>query len=466
MIIKRPMTLRARLSLFNAVFLSGVFMVCLTMVYFVLQTWLYHQVDSSLKELAGQVSQNITVKRQGITFTGNIDVGELDEKRQFVRIVDSKGQVLKHWGPLQDLPGKTAANNSLLIDNDFLEESRLNDDEPVRQFNLPVIFEGKVTGFVQTGQSLETIENMLQLLMITLLVLAPLTFAITLIAGRWLTGRALAPLAGIAATAERISEQGMNLRLDIPGGDEVARLAASLDRMLDRLEESFEGYRQFTGDASHELRTPLTIIKGEISLALRKERDNNYYKEVLQSLEEEVDRMIRMVEQLLLLARVDGEKIPIRVTEFELSDILQPILEQTIVLAQAKSQKITWGIPSLRVLNDPDIIQQIMLVILDNAIKYTPEFGNINVAAEPFADLINICITDTGPGIYKEHLKRIFDRFYRVDKERARESGGAGLGLAVARKLAHLIGGNIQVTSIVGQGTTFTIEMPSAIDNS
>ncbi|KNZ69680.1 integral membrane sensor signal transduction histidine kinase [Thermincola ferriacetica] len=459
--IKMPVTLRSRLSLFNAVFLSGTFLVSLVLVYFVLQTWLYHQVDSSLTEMAKQISMDVNVKKSEIIYQVAFPSSELEKQRQFVRIVNNKGQVQGHWGPLEDLPVKINGIGNVSLKGGFQELTRINDDEPIRVYTLPIISANKVAGFVQTGQSLEPIENMLQMLIVTVVILAPLFFVITLLASRLITGRALAPIASIAATAERISEQELHKRLDIPGEDEVARLARSLNRMLNRLEITVEGYKQFTGDASHELRTPLTVMKGEISLALQKERSTNYYKEVLEGIEEEVDRLIRMVEQLLFLARADGDKIKNHLNTIDLYETLVPLLEQMKILTEAKHQEISWIIPKhILISTDPDALQQILLNLLDNAIKYTPESGRIEVRVEQHPDLVRILVADTGNGIANEHLERIFERFYRIDKGRSRELGGTGLGLAIVQKLAHLIGGNLSVTSAVGHGTTFSLDIP------
>lgn len=466
MIIRKPLTLRSRLSIFNAVFLSGVLLACLILVYFVLQTWIYRQVDNSLQETTKAVLQRISVNKEVGIYKNIVNVGELERQRQYVRILDINKHIQRHWGPLKEVSEELIHKNGLLLDSDILEENKSEADEHIRVFTIPIISAGKVVGYVQSGQSTESIENMMELLMSTLLIFAPLTFLITLISSRWLTGRALAPLTRIAATAERITDQELRTRLEIPGEDEVARLAASLDHMLDRLEVAFEGYRQFTGDASHELRTPLTIIKGEISLALQKERDNDYYKDVLVGIDDEIDRLIRMVEQLLFLARADGEKIQVQLTDFNLFDTLSPLLEQMEVLANTKNQQLTWVIPKKNILNDPNIVLQILSNLLDNAVKYTQEYGTIQVDIEELHHLIRIGVSDTGHGISEKHLEHIFDRFYRVDKGRSRELGGTGLGLAIAQKLALLIGGKIKVNSTLGKGTIFYLEVPIDYNNS
>lgn len=459
--IQMPTNLRSRMALFNAVFLTGILLASLALVYFVLMTWLYHQTDSSLAVMAKQAALNITVENNNIVYKQGATNSELEKQRQFMRITDIMGGVQEHFGPLKDLPVDISGVASYSKNGKFQDITKPGDDEVIRVYTLPAIYRGKIIGFVQTGQSLETIQNMLQLVILTLLMLAPLTFIITLLSSRWITSKALTPLAGIADTAERITEQELHRRLGIQGEDEVARLAASLDRMLNRLEEAFEGYKQFTGDASHELRTPLTVMKGEISLALQKERDSSYYREVIKGIDEEVDRLIRMVEQLLFLARADQEQLQLENKRFNLLEASTPLLEQMVCLAQAKQQQLTWHIPNNEfVVSDQDVVQQILLNLLDNAIKYTPDGGEITVTVIRIENKSKILVSDTGNGIAEEHVDRIFDRFYRVDKGRSRAMGGTGLGLAIAKKLATIIGGHLKVESIFGKGTTFILEMP------
>ncbi|MFZ3170713.1 MAG: ATP-binding protein [Carboxydocellales bacterium] len=463
--ILMPSTLRSRLALFNAVFLTGALLISLMLLYFTLDVWVNQQTDNSLIIMARQAEQGITLKDNVILYNRSITDNELEKQRQFMRVVNTNGEIQEHFGPLKELPVGITGVGSYSSKGSFQEIIKPQDDEVIRVYTLPIMFQGKIIGFVQTGQSLETAENMMQLLIITLFLLMPITLLFTLFGSRWITKKALSPLVDIADTAERISDRELHQRLAIPGNDEVARLAGSLDRMLDRLEEAFKGYHQFTGDASHELRTPLTVMKGEISLALQKERDNQYYQRTLEYLDMEVDRLTRMVEQLLTLARADGGCSQMQIRKINLRDTLVPIIEKAVFLAGTKNQQIIWQIPDKMDINtDSDTLQQIVFNVLDNAIKYSDENGKINLMVRTFANKIGIVISDSGKGIATEHLSRIFERFYRVDKGRSRDMGGTGLGLAIAKRLAKMLGGDLKADSTLGKGSTFEIDIPLETD--
>lgn len=257
---------------------------------------------------------------------------------------------------------------------------------------------------------------------------------------------------------EQITEQELHRRLAIKGDDEVARLAGSLDRMLDRLEGSFESYRQFIGDVSHELRTPLTVMKGEISLALQRERDEQYYVQVLSCMDDEVDRLGRLIEQLLFLARTEGDKVQLNVSDFNLSEMMAPLFKKMTQMTREKGQELVWNISDDSCLEtDRDIVQQIVLNLLENAVKYTPEGGQLKLEVAQNGQVCTIMISDTGEGIAQENLERVFDRFYQADRHPNR---GSGLGLAIVKKLVSLLGGLLRIESAQGKGTTFLIDIP------
>jgi signal transduction histidine kinase len=233
--------------------------------------------------------------------------------------------------------------------------------------------------------------------------------------------------------------------------------------MLARLDEAFHEQARFVADASHELRTPLTVMRGTVSVALSRPRKASDYQQVLQEVEDETERMSRLVEQLLALARADAGRLSVQRQRVELSGLLADLADHARALAELKGldvfAQITQG---LEANTDPDLLTQIVLNLLDNAIKYTPS-GAIHLSAKAIeSHLIQITVADTGPGIPQEHLARIFQRFYRVDTARSRDVGGAGLGLALAREYARLLGGDLNVASAPGDGATFALTLPMA----
>lgn len=452
-----PVSLRSRLVLLNSMVLAAILLCSFVSMYFVLKIWLNTQVDNSLELLGQGASYSLSFKNDRVISQYKGDINELEKQREFIRFIDIKGNVEVHYGPLADLPVKIpeyAQNEKTELQNII----KPRDDEVIRVFTFPIVSGQQIVGYIQTGQSLETVQNTLQITIWILLFLIPLTIFVAYLGSRWIIYKALTPLVDITITAEMISENRLNPRLSVRGEDEVARLAASLNRMLDRLEDAFESYRQFTGDISHELRTPLTIMKGEISLAMQKERDNNYYRQVLEAIDEEVDRLIRLVEQLLLLARAEGSTIHPRIEEFNVLDTLTPLLSQMIILAEGKKQQLLWNIPyETNLKTDPDIFKQIVLNLLENAIKYTPRNGKIKVDFNQDDKTGSFIVKDSGEGIPAEDIAHVFDRYYRANRTQSR---GTGLGLAIAKKLTTFLSGDLLAESTMGKGTTFIVKIP------
>lgn len=458
--IKMPTTLRGRLVLFNVLLLTGILLLSYLSCYLFLRTWLYRQVDDSMSVLARQISLDITVENNNIISNFSVNDSQLEKQRQFMRVLSNNGAVQEHVGPFQGLPVQLPTNIEELRQGVFEDTSMPGDDEVIRLYTLPVFFHDKPAGFVQTGQSMETVQNLLQTTIFTLLFLIPLSLVIAWPCSRWLTFKTLAPLTYIAGTAGQITGQQMYRRLGIKGEDEAARMAAALDGMLDRLQKAFESYRQFTGDVSHELRTPLTVIKGEVSLALKKDRDGEYYRDVLACIDKEVDRLVRLAEQLLLLARAEGEKMQLQITRFNIKEILAPLLRQVSLSAAAKNQQLTWQIPGDAFIeSDSVVFRQIALNLLDNAVKYTPGGGRVDLSVARVQEEYVITVSDTGEGLSGEHLEHVFNRFYRAPEQR-HISSGTGLGLAIVQKLVVILGGEITVDSTVGAGSVFKVNLP------
>jgi heavy metal sensor kinase len=272
----------------------------------------------------------------------------------------------------------------------------------------------------------------------------------------------LAPIDKLTRLARRISAEDLSQRLNLPASDdEVGRLASTFDEMISRLDGAFRRQRQFTADASHELRTPLTVMKGQIEVALQSDRDAESYRQVLRTTNEEVDRMIRLVGSLITLARADAGAIPIAREPVNLGDLAASAVEQMRPLAQQKELTLTVEPDRSTVLQaDQDLLLQLLLNLLDNAIKYTQPNGAVTVGWGTGNNAVQLWVKDTGAGIPSEHLPYVFDRFHRVDKARSRADGGAGLGLSICRWVAEAHGGSISVESTPGHGSTFMVTLP------
>ena len=327
---------------------------------------------------------------------------------------------------------------------------------------MPIIQNGHVQNLVQVGMSL---ENMVQTRRRFLLILAGVFPVGLLLAagGGWLLARrALRPVDRMVETARRISAEHLTDRLtEAETGDELGRLAKTLNEMLSRLDASFNQIRQFSADASHELQTPLTILKGEMEVALRSPRSPEEYERILKSALEEIDRISRLVEGLLLLARADAGVLRMDRKPVDLAQLVEEVYSQTRLLAEARSLTLRIEmIEPLTIQGDYDRLRRLLLNLVDNGIKYTPPGGQVTLSLKREDGRASLRVADTGIGLSPEDQERVFQRFYRSTEARSGGQGGAGLGLCIARSIAEAHGGKIEVVSKTGQGSTFTVLLP------
>ena len=338
---------------------------------------------------------------------------------------------------------------------------------PMRVLTAPILDGQKVAGVLQIGLSLEDVGDTMRALAKALLVIAPAIVLLAGIVGFFLASRALRPIDRITRAAQQISADNFNRRLDLRGpNDEIGRLARTFDAMITRLQLAFEQQRRFTADASHELRTPLTAIIGQIDVALTQPRPAERYRDTLASVREQAQRLARLTSDMLFLARSDAEPRRLIREPLDLSQLLPAVLAQLEPLAQAREQRMSAQIASPLLIdgNEDDLIR-LFLNLLDNAIRYTPPGGSIQVIAEAAAGMpcaIRVQVRDSGAGIAAEHLPHLFDRFFRVDRGRNRATGGTGLGLSIAQTIAQAHGGQLLAESAPGQGSTFTAVLPCA----
>jgi signal transduction histidine kinase len=270
----------------------------------------------------------------------------------------------------------------------------------------------------------------------------------------------------LAETFNRMAERLESWDSDMRSA--VAERTRELDAAVAQLDAAFQLMRQFNADASHELRTPLTVIRGEAEVALRANRSAPEYEAVLRTIQTETEHMSRIIEQLLLLARADSGELRLERRRVALDDVVREVAHRAEVLAKARQIRlITEGLEPLFVEGDEDQLRRLTLNLVDNAIKYTPEGGEVHVrlgshqsegAGTPHEAVLEVA--DTGIGIDADDLSRIFDRFFRVDKSRSRAQGGSGLGLAICQWIVEGHGGRIEVRSQPGTGTRFVVRLP------
>lgn len=301
-------------------------------------------------------------------------------------------------------------------------------------------------------------------LRMVLFTLLPAGLALAVVGGYWLAGRALAPVQRMTETARTISAQNLRERIEVAQPeDELGRLAQTLNSMIGRLEQSFDAIRQFTADASHELLTPLTAMRTEVEVALRSARSPEDYQRVLASVLEEVERIARLADSLLLLSREDAGAAATVRRSVRLDDLVREVAGHSKALAEAANVTLEVGeLPECTIEGDPDRLRQVFFNLLDNAVKYNRPGGSIRICGRLGDQQVIIEVADTGVGIPAEELPRVFDRFYRVDKSRSRQMGGTGLGLSIVKALVENHGGRIDVESTPGRGSTFRVAFPLA----
>jgi heavy metal sensor kinase len=294
---------------------------------------------------------------------------------------------------------------------------------------------------------------------------APLLLLGASAGGYWLSRRALAPVDALTRTARTISGHNLSSRLEqLHTGDELQRLSDTLNEMLARIESAFLRITEFTADASHELRTPIALIHTEAELALRRSRNETEYQEALRHILLEAERTAKLIEELLALARADSGREALDVHPIDLLPLLRESASKWNQVALLRNLQFEESLAAnaLPVMGDASALRRAFDILLDNATKYTASPGKITLSGgeNKQAGRIKVSIEDTGVGIAPEDQARIFERFYRVDKARSRELGGAGLGLAIAQWIVQLHGGTITVKSEVGKGSSFSIELP------
>jgi heavy metal sensor kinase len=461
------MPLRVRLTLWYGTALALVLVVFGGALYAVLARGLRDQIDRSLEEAAAVAVRAVEQHRLGPF----LPFEELATEFPELAVLDKTFQIFSPAGKItirspnlghQDIPLSPTALASALIGHATFESARFKDGSAFRLFSVPIRENGALVNIVQVGTSLQPAEEMLHRLVLVLLVSAPIALAAALGGGWFLADRALRPIEAIIQAAQRIAAGDLTQRLAVPSTlDEIGRLAATFNDMIARLEASFRQVRQFSADASHELRTPLTVIKGKAELALRRPRPAADYKLVLESALEEIDHMTRIVDELLFLSRTDLGEVAIESLSVRLDALVEDIRRQTAVLGQEHGVQVTVGsVEPAPVLGDELRLRELLLNLVDNAVKYSRPGGKVEIALVREGTTARLSVTDQGIGIPSEEQWRIFDRFYRTDAARAHAKKGTGLGLSICKWIAEAHHGRIEVQSTVGQGSRFTVVLP------
>ncbi len=421
-------------------------------------------LDDNLLSLTEKVITSAEVFEQGelTVLSFPEDVGIFKSASIFMIVADHTGQIMSQTDNLQAYQGLLTEIDPGFSDPEFkiIQIS----DQTLRVLTYPLIIDDdssltgqRLVGYIQMGQLMDSFQSTLQQLGVIMVVTGGAVFVFFLFMGAGTTHMMLRPLAEITSVALQITRaDDLSRRIPDRGrNDEIGDLTLALNQTFQRLENLFKSQQRLLADVSHELRTPLTSIRGNLDLM---QRMGEMDEDSIEIMQDELKRMSRLVGDLLLLARADGGSTPLRKIEMELDTVVLDVYRQVQPLALEQGVTVNLGgIEPIRIFGDIDRIRQLLLILVDNGIKYTESGGSVNLRLSRVNDRGVISVSDTGPGINEEHLPHIFDRFYRVDKARSRNQGGSGLGLSIADWIVKAHQGEIRVDSEVGTGTTFTL---------
>ena len=335
-------------------------------------------------------------------------------------------------------------------------------DVPLRIWTQKVSVGGQ-SYLIQSAFEMDDFYEALDHFALLLFISIPLLLLCATAGGYWISTRALAPVDQIAQTARTISAQNLSSRLVVPNtGDELQRLSETLNGMLERLEAAFKKITQFTADASHELRTPVAVMRTRAELSLRKARSADEYRDVIAEVLTELEKTSGLIEQLMFLARADSGAETLHFAATNVAEVLREACHQGSALAEAKQIGFQEHISgdSMWIQGDAGSLRRLFLILIDNAVKYTPANGQVEVSLQRNDGYAVAQVRDTGIGIAEADLPNVFERFYRADKARTRESGGVGLGLSIGRWITEVHAGTIEVHSSPGRGSSFQIRLP------
>jgi heavy metal sensor kinase len=474
-------SLRFKLTLWYVLILGILLISFSGFLYITLSKSLYRDVDNRLRSLAHLIATESGSPSSTFGF-GKLDQAvratlNLRPVGKFIQVLDESGNIGEKSENLKNvqLPISLQALKNASKGFITFETVSTFGNTPLRMMTLPVIENGHMARIIQVASSLEDVEDALRTLFIILVIAVPSALLVASLGGQFLANQALKPVDHITQTARMITSQNLNQRIkSLKVKDEISRLIETFNEMISRLDQSFHQIKQFSSDASHELKTPLTILKGEVEVALRKERTSQNYEQILRSNLEEINRMSKIVDNLLLLARTETGEIRLFKEEVNLSQIVSEVVTQLTKLAHAKDLQIvaTNHHEDIPLYGDALRIREMLLNLIENSIKYTEPGGSISVSLEKNAphslpgeeegsyDGVKIVVSDTGIGIAKEDQERIFGRFFRVDKARSGEQGGSGLGLSICKWIVEAHQGEISVESELGKGSRFIVRLP------
>lgn len=466
------LSLRVKLTLYYLAILTAVLLLFGISIYAYLSRSLLMTIDEALDYQVRRIERNMAVSVSSeLTEPLPLIDEDLDQllmiSPQVTQVIDDFGRITDEMAARDDYHLDVDLNylKTLETGRTYFDSVKTRNGKDLRVAIRRIAdLEGAGSYYLRLGQSLGSIEIARRRLLIILGLGIPLALLMGSYGGLLLANQALRPVDRITRAAEQIGAGDLSERVPTTSKmDEIGRLAATFNNMISRLQAAFERQKQFTSDASHELRTPLAVMRGDIELTLRRERNPEEYTRVLASNLEEIVRLSRLVEDLLMLARADSGRVELNPEHFDINLLCREMVEYISPLVLQRHQTISFDGDEREVMitADKQRIKQLLLNLLDNAVKYTDVNGAITLGMKVSGNSAVITVTDTGRGIPADDLPHIFDRFFRRSKPIAdRSASGFGLGLSIVKWIVDTHGGRIDARSKPGEGTTFTVSLP------
>jgi two-component system, OmpR family, sensor kinase len=469
-------SVRTRLTLWYVSILALVLVLFSIGVYGLMSRALYARVDENLRSVLQITIKSLThdaEEGQSSADAAQSTVAELFNPQQALAIFDAAGRLLAENTSQHDFHARLPDVNLISGDDLYLFTSEEDDDDD--HLRLAVqrirISPSNTEYFILVSQPLESIEEELESLREILYYAVPMALMFVGLGGWFLARKSLAPVVSMSEQARRIGTETLNERLPVTNPrDELGQLASAFNELLARLSAAFAQQRQFMADASHELRTPLSVMHTAADVTLtQSHRQEDEYRDALEIINEQTQRLSRIVEDMFILARADAGRYPLRRSKFYLDELLAETVRAGNILAAKKEVIIRSGeLAESLFYGDEGLLRQMFLNLLDNAIKHTPAGGIVEVNFTQHQNTYLLAISDTGAGIPIEAQAHIFERFYRADKARSRSAtydSGAGLGLAIARWIAEVHQGSLKLRRSNEQGSTFEIALPVSVSD-
>ncbi|MGH9512658.1 MAG: sensor histidine kinase [Terriglobales bacterium] len=465
-------SLRFRVTAWYVGLLAGALLLFGFSVYIGLRQYLRSSLERSLSAEARAIGHNFVefANSKGADWIAN-EVAESyapETVGGFIRItrVDRDQSVIYRSGAAKNstLDGSSIQPLPQMPEAAFYRNQSIGrqSGDRLEIYSLPFTSEDGGRFLIEVGASTSPLDRILRSLLLTLLLPIPVILVVAAVGGYLLMSRPLRPVVALTEQAELIGAEGRSGRLPIIAtGDELEKLSLSLNRMLARLEDALNHIHRFTADVSHELRTPLTILRGELEHVVQRKGLDPIVADATGSALEEIERMSKIVDNLLVISRLDSGDAKIEPVVVDLQQMACATMDQLRILAEDKNLQMTCQQgAAVNVFGDAMRLKQVVVNLLDNAIKYTPEGGTVEIRTGSSGENGILQVRDSGIGIPADALPFVFERFFRADKARSRGSGGAGLGLSIVKAICSAHGGTISLSSVEGAGTTVLVELP------